>query len=88
MHIVQALHWLKDTLPADKPRIVKRLTALLDDPVQGDAIRHDLLVGFHTLPAWMQAIVRELPGCDPQSGEPEAPGAVSNKRRRHGEALA
>ncbi|WP_321893811.1 DUF6088 family protein [Paraburkholderia tropica] len=88
MRIVQALHWLKDTLPADKPRIVKRLTALLDDPVQGDPIRHDLLVGFHTLPAWMQAIVRELPGCDPQAGELEAPGTVSSKRSRHGEALA
>ncbi|WP_249043874.1 hypothetical protein [Castellaniella defragrans] len=42
MRVVQALHWLKDTLPADKPRIVKRLTQLLAD-TQGDAIRQDLM---------------------------------------------
>ncbi|WP_233235382.1 DUF6088 family protein [Bordetella sp. LUAb4] len=64
MRVVQALHWLKDTLPGDKPRIVRRLSAVLGDPVSGDAIRQDLLAGFSTLPAWMQTIVRELPGCD------------------------
>src|SRR5690606_620332 len=26
MRLVQALHWLKDTLPADNPRIVKQLS--------------------------------------------------------------
>lgn len=65
MRVVQALHWLKDTLPADKPRIISRLAALLADPEQGDAIRQDLLAGFNTLPAWMQVIIRELPECDP-----------------------
>jgi len=63
MRIVQALYWLKDTLPADQPRIIKRLSKLLDDSEQGKAIRQDLLAGFNTLPAWMQAVVRELPGC-------------------------
>lgn len=88
MRVVQALHWLKDTLPADKPRIVKLLSALLDDPVQGNAIRQDLLAGFHTLPAWMQAVVRELPGCVPQPDEPKTPAAGSFKRRSRTEALA
>ncbi|WP_026638917.1 DUF6088 family protein [Bordetella petrii] len=88
MRVVQALHWLKDTLPADKPRIVKRLSTLLDDPAQGDAIRQDLLAGFHTLPAWMQVVVRELPGCDPQAGEPEVQAANSTGRRSRAEALA
>ncbi|AXA73332.1 hypothetical protein CE205_23370 [Achromobacter insolitus] len=88
MRVVQALHWLKDTLPADKPRIVKRLSALLDDPSQGDSIRQDLLVGLHTLPAWMQAIVRELPGCVPQAGEPEAPPSSPIKRRAPTEVVA
>jgi len=74
MRVVQALHWLKDTLPADKPRIVKRLSTLLEDPAQGDPIRQDLLAGFRTLPAWMQAIVRELPGCDLYAGEPGSVG--------------
>ncbi|MFC4275818.1 DUF6088 family protein [Achromobacter aloeverae] len=87
MRVVQALHWIKDTLPADKPRIVKRLSALLDDPAQGDAIRQDLLAGFHTLPAWMQAVVRELPGCDPQAGASEASAAGSPGRRTRAEAL-
>ncbi|KAA0911318.1 DUF6088 family protein [Pusillimonas sp. ANT_WB101] len=66
MRVVQALHWLKDTLPADKPRIVKRFSLLVNDPTQGDAIRQDLLNGFNTLPAWMQAVVRELPGREPK----------------------
>lgn len=63
MRIVQALYWLKDTLSADKPRIINRLSMLLEDSEQGKAIRQDLLAGFNTLPAWMQAVVRELPGC-------------------------
>ncbi len=67
MRVVQALHWLKDTLPADQPRIVKCLSALLATPAQGDVIRQDLLTGFHTLPAWMQTVIRELPGCSPQT---------------------
>lgn len=87
MRVVQALHWLKDTLPADKPRIVKRLARLLAD-TQGDTIRQDLMAGFNTLPAWMQAIVRELPGCDPQAGESGAPTTVSARRRQRAEALA
>jgi hypothetical protein len=73
MRVVQALHWLKDTLPADKPRIIKRLTQLLAGP-QGDVVRQDLIAGFNTLPAWMQAVIRELPGCDPQAGALDASG--------------
>ncbi|CAB3689453.1 Uncharacterised protein [Achromobacter denitrificans] len=69
MRVVQALHWLKDTLPADQMRIIRRLSELLDDPALGNSIRQDLLAGFNTLPAWMQAIIRKLPGCDPQIGE-------------------
>lgn len=87
MRVVQALHWLKDTLPADKSRIVKRLTQLLAD-TQGDAIRQDLMAGFNTLPAWMQAIIRELPGCDPLAGDHSVPTTVSTQRRRRAEAVA
>lgn len=67
MRVVQALHWLKDTLNSDHDRIVNRLGAVLADPVHGAAIRQDLLDGFSVLPAWMQGLVRELPGCDPQT---------------------
>lgn len=80
MRVVQALHWLKDTLPANKPNILKRLTAILDDSPQGDAIRQDILAGFSTLPAWMQDLVRELPGCAPQVGASEATMTVSRER--------
>jgi hypothetical protein len=64
MRVVQALHWLKDTLATDKQRILGRLSQLLAEPVIGEAIRQDLMEGFGTLPTWMQNFVRELPGCD------------------------
>lgn len=67
MRVVQALHWLKDTLATDRQRILSKLSKLLADLVHGDAIRQDLLEGFSTLPTWMQSLVRELPGCDPKS---------------------
>ena len=65
MRVVQALHWLKDTLPSDRERIVDKLSKVLADPQHGNAIRKDLLAGFALLPSWMQSVVRELPGCDP-----------------------
>lgn len=67
MRVVQALHWLKDTLATDRQRILARLSKVLADPLHGEAIRKDLLQGFAVLPAWMQSLVRELPGCDPSA---------------------
>ncbi len=66
MRIVQALYWLKDTLASERPFIQAKLAKVLADPVHGPAIRQDLRNGFNILPAWMQNLVRELPGCDPQ----------------------
>jgi hypothetical protein len=60
MRIVQALRWLKDTLPTDYDRILARLSAILADRRHGKALRDDLRAGLATLPAWMQDIVREL----------------------------
>ena len=60
MRIVQALQWLKDTLPTDRNRIVAHLSALLADGRQGRDLRNDLRAGLATLPAWMQDLVREL----------------------------
>ncbi|HEY5086983.1 MAG TPA: DUF6088 family protein [Gemmatimonadaceae bacterium] len=60
MRIVQALHWLKDLMPTEQPRIMNRLRELLADPVHGSATRDDLYQGLRTLPAWMQHVVREL----------------------------
>ena len=67
MRVVQALHWLKDTLATDRQRILAKLSKVLADPLHGEAIRKDLLEGFAVLPAWMQSLVRELPGCDPSA---------------------
>jgi hypothetical protein len=62
MRIVQALHWLKPKLdnPDNKRRIQRRLNAVLNDPAQGRALRHDLEEGLGTLPVWMQVFIREL----------------------------
>lgn len=62
MRVVQALHWLKDTLPGDQDRIQRRLQQILDDPEHGPAIRQDLLGGFGVLPGWMQQLLKPLLG--------------------------
>lgn len=77
MRVVQALYWLKDTLASDRSTVMNRLTKVLADPAHGVAIRQDLIDGFAVLPGWMQGIVRELPGCDPQrtTAAPDKPEA-------------
>jgi hypothetical protein len=54
MRVVQAIHWLRDLLPTDQTRILKRLQSIISDP----EIRQDLAAGIHTLPTWMQDLVR------------------------------
>ncbi|WP_041742082.1 DUF6088 family protein [Collimonas fungivorans] len=83
MRIVQALYWLKDTLTAERSLVLNKLSKVLDDPVHGAAIRRDLREGFSLLPAWMQSLVRELPGCASQATR-QSPGAEkpSSVRRR------
>jgi len=58
MRIVQALHWLRDLLPTDHARILKRLQSIISDPKHGTPIRQDLAAGIHTLPTWMQNLIR------------------------------
>lgn len=60
MRIVQALYWLQDTLGSDHSTTVKRLRTILSNPDHGPALRDDLRQGLHTLPTWMQSIIREL----------------------------
>ena len=62
MRIVQALQWLKDTLPADRDRILAHLSTLLADGRHGRDLRNDLRAGLATLPAWMQDLVRGMLG--------------------------
>ena len=87
MRIVQALYWLKDTLTSDRSSILGKLTNVLADPVHGAAIRQHLLDGFNVLPAWMQSVVRELPGCDQQTtltATRQSPGAEKPLSARRG----
>ncbi len=60
MRVVQALHWLRDVLPANRAQIVNRIKTILDDPRSGPAIRADLRAGLPTLPGWMQELLRDL----------------------------
>lgn len=84
MRVVQALHWLKDTLAADHDRILGRLAKVLADPAHGAAIRQDLLDGFSVMPAWMQSLVRDLSGCTPQAAATSAPQPRSSAKRSTG----
>jgi hypothetical protein len=60
MRVVQALYWLHDVLHSDRAGVLRRLRALVNDPDHGAPIRDDLRMGLHTLPTWMQSLVREL----------------------------
>ena len=82
MRVVQALHWLKDTLPGDGDRIRKTLARLLNDPKHGDGIRNDLKQGFSVLPAWMQSFLRTIPGFDPMPpADPPDPTKATSRRK-------
>lgn len=93
MRVVQALHWLKDTLASDRNRVLRRLAKVLADPVHGTAIRQDLVEGFAALPAWMQDLLRELTDFDPQAtarnspaSRPAAKDPARRRQTKHAEA--
>jgi hypothetical protein len=62
MRIVQALHWLKDSLqdPTERSRVAERIQRILADPAHGRAMREDLVAGFSALPIWLQEFVRPM----------------------------
>lgn len=62
MRIVQALHWLRDTMGQvdDDEILIRRLSTLLHHPNDGRTLREDLLEGLSTLPAWMQNMLRPI----------------------------
>ena len=60
MRVIQALHWLKDQLPVDGPRVRKRLQAILQGLPDGPAIITDIRDNFFTLPVWMQDFLRDV----------------------------
>ena len=79
MRVVQALHWLQDTIGADRDSIMKRLKAILDDPDHGPSLRDNLKQGLHTLPSWMQGLTRGL--LDKQNGPNHAVGSTGDEER-------
>lgn len=62
MRVVQALHWLRDTMgDVDEDRKLRRqLGRLLWSDRDGDRLRADLLDGMSTLPAWMQDYLKPI----------------------------
>ncbi len=62
MRIVQALHWLRDTMGQNDEDAVlaRRLTTVLQDTEYGPAIRADLLSDLPALPSWMQDLLWPL----------------------------
>ncbi len=60
MRVVQALHWLQDTLARDRDQIASRLASILADPEHGAAIAADLRDDLTSLPDWMRRFLRPL----------------------------
>lgn len=64
MRVVQALHWLRNSLQDDTEidhNIIKtKLIQLLQNSSQGQQIYDDLQSGLHAVPSWMQKWIQEL----------------------------
>jgi hypothetical protein len=62
MRIVQALHWLRDTLddPDGLDDLRQRLDDLLHSGPNAAKVRHDLRDGLSTLPNWMHDFLKPL----------------------------
>lgn len=62
MRVVQALHWLRDTIgdSDDSDDLQRKLTKLLDHLPNGAAVCSDLTEGLQTLPSWMQELLKPV----------------------------
>jgi Family of unknown function (DUF6088) len=83
MRVVQALHWLRDTLSSDQERIARRIAAILADPDNGAAIAADLREGLVSLPEWMRSFLGPLLG----KSSPSTASQEKRSRRRAGARL-
>lgn len=81
MPIVQALYWSQDLLGSDRTKIIRRLKALLNHKTHGGPLRRDLTQGLHTLPTWMQSLVRELLESASARHQTPSPRTVSTAHR-------
>jgi hypothetical protein len=62
MRVVQALHWLRDTLSDrdDRDQVQQQLDTILHSGPNATRIRSDLRDGLSTLPSWMHDFVKPL----------------------------
>ncbi len=69
MRIVQALHWVRDTLANDseRQRVRAVVSRMLTNPRYGRGIRNDLRDGLSAMPIWMQDFLRALISPDSES---------------------
>ncbi|VVE61545.1 hypothetical protein PAN31117_00613 [Pandoraea anapnoica] len=59
MRLIQAIYWLRGTDAFESEKFYRQLDRILKEQHHGQAIIEDLREGFHTLPAWIQSLVRE-----------------------------
>jgi Family of unknown function (DUF6088) len=81
MRVVQALHWLRDTLPREQDLVMKKLLPILRDPGHGRAIREDLRSGLPALPEWLRKLVRDLLLQANAASNAPKPGAAADDTR-------
>ncbi|MCY4153675.1 MAG: DUF6088 family protein [Aestuariivita sp.] len=60
MYLVQALHWIHDTMQAETERskVDQIIRKLLNDRDKGPKLADDLRIGLSAMPIWMQDILR------------------------------
>jgi len=60
MYLVQALHWIHDTMQAETERskVDQIVRKLLNDRDKGPKLADDLRIGLSAMPIWMQDILR------------------------------
>jgi hypothetical protein len=61
MYLVQALHWVHDTMRSETERskVDRTIRKLLTDSDEGSRLTEDLRIGLSAMPIWMQDILRK-----------------------------
>lgn len=61
MYVVQALHWIHDTMRAEseRSRVDQIIRKLLTESDKGPKLAEDLRIGLSAMPIWMQDILRK-----------------------------
>jgi hypothetical protein len=78
--LVQALIWLRDVLPSDGDKIMKRLTSILNDGDDGQRMRRDLQDHLGDLPDWLIPLVKDILNFDAPLPDPLPPARTPETR--------